>query len=127
MPQMGRDYSGFHNAFAGHISLSEGVYPGDQVKTLTTQGGKVVVTDGAPLQGKQEFGGLYLIECRDVDDAIAIITKNPVFKCGTVELWQCTGPLLGPADERFESGEKLDAYMEKIGVERQGKTKTEYR
>ena len=121
---MGRDYTGFFNAFAGHISLSEGVYPAEQATTLSTQDGELVVTDGAPLQGKQEFGGLYFIECRDREDAIAIISKNPSIKYGTIELWQCTGPLLGPADERFENQEQFDAYMDKMGVKHSGESES---
>lgn len=116
MPQMGRDYTGFYNEFAGHISLSEGVHPAEQAITLTTKDGELVVTDGAPLQGKQEFGGLYFIECRDREDAIAILSKNPSIKYATIELWECTGPLLGPKDDRYESEEKFNAYMKKMGI-----------
>ena len=119
MSKMGPAYTGFYNAFAGHISLSEGVHPAEQATTLTTENGKLVVTDGAPLQGKVEFGGLYFIECRDREDAIAILSKNPSIEYATIELWECTGPLLGPADDRYESEEKLNAYMEKMGVPRE--------
>jgi hypothetical protein len=116
MQQMGDGYSGFHSAFAGHISLSEGVYPAEQSKILKTEGDELVVTDGIAHQGSEDFGGFYLIECRDIDDAIAIVAKNPVLKYGTVELRECTGPMLKPADDRYASEEKLKAYMDKVLV-----------
>jgi hypothetical protein len=114
-------YGAFANRFAGHITLSEAVNPAG-VKTLTTADGELQVTDGAPLQGKQEFGALYVIDCRDIDDAIAILKRNPSVEYGTVELWECVGPVLPPVDDRYEDEEKLDAYMQKHGVVRHGKT-----
>ena len=114
MQEMGEGYSGFQNAFAGHISLSEGVYPAEESKILKTEGGALVVTDGVARQGSQDFGGFYLIECRDLDDAVAIVAQNPVLKYGTVEIRECTGPMLKPADDRYESEEKLKAYMDKV-------------
>ena len=120
MEEVGKGYGSFQNAFGGHISLSEGVYP-DRAKTVSAKGGELVVSDGPIRKGGEEFGGVYLIECRDLEDAIAIVSKNPATRYGTVELWECTGPLLPPADDRYESEEKLDAYMEKVGVERKVK------
>ena len=125
MVRMGEDYSSFYNGFSGHISLSEGVHPANKSKILRTEDGKLNVTDGSSQDGTQEFGGFYLIECRDLDEAVAIAAQNPVLKYGTIEIWECSGPLLKPVDGRVEDEEKLDEYMKKVGVPRQGKT--EYR
>jgi len=113
-------YGAFAKDFAGHISLSEAVNPVG-VKTLTTVDGELRVTDGAPLQGKQEFGALYVIDCRDIEDAIAILKRNPSAEYGTVELWECAGPVLPPVDDRYEDEAKLEVYMKEHGVVRHGK------
>ena len=113
---LSEEYSAFYNAFAGHIFLSEAWLLGDHARTLRPEGDGVSVTIGAALQGEQELGALYVIDCRDLDDAIAIMSKNPTARYGAIELLQSAGPVLKPADDRYRSAETANAYLKKSGA-----------
>jgi hypothetical protein len=56
-------------------------------KTLRLQGGKRVVTDGPYAETKEQFGGFHIVECRDVDEALAIAARIPTLRVGgTIEV-----------------------------------------
>ena len=48
--------------------------------------GKRVVTDGPFAETKEQLGGYFLIDARDLDEAIAIATRIPMARRGTVEV-----------------------------------------
>jgi len=48
--------------------------------------GKRVVTDGPFAETKEQLGGYFLIDARDVDEAIAIAARIPMARRGTVEV-----------------------------------------
>ena len=48
--------------------------------------GRVVTTDGPFAESKEQMGGFDLIECRDLDEAIAIASEHPVAEVGMVEI-----------------------------------------
>ena len=54
--------------------------------TLSQQGGKVVVTDGPYAETKELLGGLLIIEARDLNHAIRIISDHPGMKMGRWEV-----------------------------------------
>ncbi len=51
-------------------------------KTLRVQGGRRVVTDGPYAETKEQFGGFHIVECRDVDEALAIAARIPTLRVG---------------------------------------------
>jgi hypothetical protein len=56
-------------------------------KTLREQSGKLVVTDGPFAESKEVLGGFELVECKDLDEAIAIGRTFPALRVGlTLEL-----------------------------------------
>jgi hypothetical protein len=54
--------------------------------TVRVRDGKRVVTDGPFAETKEQLGGYYLIEARDLDEAIAIAAKIPSARFGSVEV-----------------------------------------
>src|SRR5262245_21917929 len=57
----------------------------DDVATATTlreRNGRLVTTDGPFAETKEQLGGYHLIECRDLDEAIAIARRNPTLRVG---------------------------------------------
>ena len=50
--------------------------------------GKVAVTDGPYAETKEQLGGIQVLEARDLNHAIQLISKNPgvKLKCGTIEI-----------------------------------------
>jgi len=77
---------------AGHMAVMEeamrlgtfhGASPLQPVATATTirhQNGKALVTDGPFAETKEQLGGYYILECKDLDEAIDWAKKIPT-KC----------------------------------------------
>ena len=81
-----------YNTF-GRDALAADVMRGGEAlheaKTATSvrvRDGKVLVTDGPFAETKEEFGGFYLIEAPDLDEAIKWAAKIPGAARGTVEV-----------------------------------------
>jgi hypothetical protein len=59
--------------------------------TVRVRDGKRVVTDGPFVETKEQLGGYYLIEAKDLDEALAIAARCPGAQHGTIEVrpvWQ---------------------------------------
>jgi hypothetical protein len=54
--------------------------------SLRSQGGGVLVSDGPFAETKEILGGLVLIECGDLDQALAFAKRCPLVRSGTVEV-----------------------------------------
>lgn len=59
--------------------------------TVRTSGGTKSVHDGPFAEAKEQLGGFYLVEAKDLDEAIEIAKKLPVLQDGSIEI----RPLLG--------------------------------
>lgn len=65
---------------------------GNQLKPTTTsttvrvRDGKRVVTDGPFAETKEQLGGYFLIDAKDLDDAIAIAGRIPTARAGSIEV-----------------------------------------
>jgi hypothetical protein len=56
-------------------------------KTLRVRAGRPVVTDGPFAETKEQLGGFHIVECRDVDEALAIAARIPTLRVGgTIEV-----------------------------------------
>jgi hypothetical protein len=55
-------------------------------RTLRLQNGKVVVTDGPYAETKEQIGGFFLFEARDMDEAVLLASKHPGLKAGPFEV-----------------------------------------
>ena len=76
----GLDKSGQHLASAKLQSSSAAT-------TVRGRNGKPVVTDGPFAETKEQLGGYHLVECKDLDEAIAIAKRIPTIPFGgTVEV-----------------------------------------
>src|SRR6266480_3760098 len=71
-----------NGAWAG----GEGIQGPDNATTLRYQNGKVAVTDGPYAETKELLGGLLILEARDLNHAIQLISKHPGIKMGTWEI-----------------------------------------
>jgi len=54
--------------------------------TVRVRNGKTVVTDGPFAETKEQLGGYYLVEAKDLDEAISIAAKIPGAKHGSIEV-----------------------------------------
>ncbi len=62
--------------------------PVSDAKTVRVRGGEVLLADGPFAQTKEQIAGYELIECANLDEAIAFASKHPMAKLGTVEVRQ---------------------------------------
>jgi hypothetical protein len=54
--------------------------------TVRVRNGKTMTTDGPFAETREQLGGYYLIEAKDLDEAIAIAARVPSAKAGSVEV-----------------------------------------
>ena len=83
------DYNEFSAAAAAIIKGGNALYPTATATTVTVKGGKggeVVASDGPYAETKEALTGFYLLECKDLDDAIAWAAKIPAAWGGAVEV-----------------------------------------
>jgi hypothetical protein len=71
---------------SGHFIGANRLKPADTATTIRVRDGKVLMTDGPFAETKEQVGGYYLIEAKDLDEAIRIAAKIPGAKRGCVEL-----------------------------------------
>jgi hypothetical protein len=70
----------------GAFIAGEALQPSATATTVTIKEGKEpVVTDGPFAESKEQLGGFYLLECKDLDEAIEYAKGIP-FRDGTVEV-----------------------------------------
>src|SRR5690242_3432832 len=70
----------------GHWVSGEGLQGPETAATLRYQNGKVNVTDGPYAETKEMLGGLLMIEARDLNQAIQLISNHPGAKMGPWEI-----------------------------------------
>jgi hypothetical protein len=70
----------------GHFVACNRLLPPDTATTVRVRGGKVSTTDGPFAETKEQFGGYYVIEARDLNEAIQVAAKIPGAWHGCVEV-----------------------------------------
>ena len=63
--------------------------PPATAKCVRVREGRVSVSDGPFAETKEQLGGYFLVEARDLDDAIAIASRIPGARRGTAEIRPC--------------------------------------
>jgi hypothetical protein len=69
----------------GAFLAGEALQPSETVSTVRIEDGKPTVTDGPFAESKEQLGGFYLLECKDLDEALEYAKKIP-FENGFVEV-----------------------------------------
>ena len=69
-----------------HLATAK-LRPSSTATTIRAQNGRPVMTDGPYAETREQLGGYHLIECEDLDEAIAIASRIPTLRVGgTVEV-----------------------------------------
>ena len=71
---------------AGHFISANRLQPADTATTVRVRNGRVSITDGPFAETKEQFGGYYVIDARDLNEAVQIAAKIPGARYGSVEL-----------------------------------------
>lgn len=70
----------------GHFTGGEALQSPDTAKTLWWKNGKVVAIDGPYAETKEQLGGILILEARDLDHAVELMSKHPGVKGGPFEI-----------------------------------------
>ena len=70
----------------GHVAAEVPLQPPETAVTLYWKNGKVATTDGPCAETREELGGLHILEARDLNHAIQLMSQHPGMKCGTMEI-----------------------------------------
>jgi len=86
----------------GNWVHGEGLQGPEAATTLQYRNGKVTVTDGPYAETKELLGGLLIVEARDLNHAIQLISNHPGIKMGTWEIRpaQDLKPMIRASEER---------------------------
>ena len=71
---------------SGHCIASEALQPVATATTVRVRNGKVSVTDGPFAETKEYLAGFYLVEARDLNEAIQLAARIPPASVGSIEV-----------------------------------------
>jgi hypothetical protein len=81
-----------YNAFTDEIRQrgvyvgGEALHPTTSATTVRVRNGKTLTIDGPFAETKEQLGGYYLLDCKDLDEAIEFAAKIPGASVGSVEV-----------------------------------------
>ena len=70
----------------GHFAGGDALQGPESAVTLRFQGGKVSVTDGPYAETKEQLGGILILEAKDLNHAIQLMSKHPGVRGGPFEI-----------------------------------------
>src|SRR5215212_7481701 len=81
-------YQSFTESIAksGHYKGGNALQPTNTATTVRVRDGKRTATDGPFAETREQLGGYYLVDAKDLDEAIEIASRIPGAKRGTVEI-----------------------------------------
>ena len=90
---------------SGHYIAGEALQPTFTATTIRIRNGQLSTTDGPFAETKEQLGGFYMIEARDLNDAIQVASKIPAVRMGSIEIRPIVdfGDMSAPADAQAAS------------------------
>jgi hypothetical protein len=70
----------------GHLILAQPLQPPETAVTVRVRKGKMSSTDGPFAETKEFLGGFFLIEARDLSEAIQLAGESPMAEMGSIEV-----------------------------------------
>src|SRR5215813_9424412 len=68
----------------GHVAAEAALQPPETALTLYWKNGKVATTDGPYAETKEQLGGIGILEARDMNHAVQLVSQHPALKYGTI-------------------------------------------
>jgi hypothetical protein len=78
----------------GQFKAGDRLKPAATASTVRVRNGKAAITDGPFAETREQLGGYYLIEAKNLDEATAIAARIPGARIGSIEvrpIWPLTG------------------------------------
>ena len=82
------EYTAFGDSIqkSGQMVGAKQLQPTSTATVVRSRNGKVSTTDGPYAETKEQLGGYYLIEAKDLNDAIHVASRIPSVRSGSIEL-----------------------------------------
>jgi hypothetical protein len=103
-----------YNAFTkdirdrGIFQAGEALHPTSSATTVRVKDGETVTTDGPFAETKEALGGFYLVDAKDLDEAIELAARIPAARHGSIEvrpIWEyAAGEMSASAPESVGAG-----------------------
>jgi hypothetical protein len=71
---------------SGHLLAAEPLHPVETATTLRVRNGQLSIVDGPFAETKEQLAGFYLLEAKDLNEAIRLAAKIPPAQYGSVEV-----------------------------------------
>jgi hypothetical protein len=71
---------------SGHLRAGDALQPTSTATSVRVRDGKTLATDGPFAETREQLGGYYLVEAKDLDEAISIAARIPSARFGTIEI-----------------------------------------
>jgi len=71
---------------SGHFKAGERLRPVSTATTVRVRNGKTMTTDGPFAETREQLGGFYIVEAKNLDEASAIAAKIPGARFGSIEV-----------------------------------------
>jgi hypothetical protein len=78
---------------AGQFKAGDRLKPTSAATTVRVRNGQTVTTDGPFAETREQLGGYYLVDAKNLDEAIAIATRIPGARVGSIEVRPIWPPL----------------------------------
>ena len=90
-PEFGPFMQGYHDFTndvreKGVLVSGEALQPTATATTVSVRDGKTITTDGPFAETKEQLGGFYLLDCKDLDEAVEWASQIPSARYGTIEV-----------------------------------------
>jgi hypothetical protein len=86
--KMMEEYGAFTQSIiqSGNFKAGDALQPTTTATTVRVRDGKTLTTDGPFAETREQLGGYYLVEAKDLDAAVAIAARIPGAKTGSIEV-----------------------------------------
>src|SRR5215475_10810380 len=86
--KMMKEYESFTQSIiqSGNFKAGDRLQPASTATTVRVRDGKILTTDGPLAETREQLGGYYLVEAKDLDTALGIAARIPGARVGSIEV-----------------------------------------
>jgi hypothetical protein len=86
--KMHQEYGVFTQAIikTGQFKGGDALEPVANATTVRVRSGKTMTTDGPFAETREQLGGYYMVDCKDLDEAIGLAARIPSARVGSIEV-----------------------------------------
>jgi hypothetical protein len=88
LKKVSEEYTDFTKSIvqAGHFKAGDRLKPVSTASTVRVRNGKAAITDGPFAETREQLGGYYLVEAKNLDEATALAARIPSARYGSIEV-----------------------------------------